>query len=108
MITSEILWHPNGGRLVVALPETGTLIRCEQATDTFIEVIERIGIEQVKGLNIDIRNIPLVSTVDYPDRAQRQVGTYYITMGLSPEDMSRRLRQIATQLGISLYAELFP
>ena len=26
-MTSEVIWHPNGGCLVVALPESGTLIR---------------------------------------------------------------------------------
>ncbi len=106
--TVEILWCPNGGRLVVTIPERGTLIRCKRATDTFVEVIKRIGIERVKGLEIEIAGIPLVSTVDYPDRQQHQVDEYYITMGLAPADMSRRLRQIAARLEISLYAELFP
>ena len=94
--------------IVVAMPERGTLIRCEQATDTFVEVIKSIGIERKERLDdIQIRGIPLVSTVDYPGRAQRKVGKYYITMGLEPGDMGRRLRQIARKLEISLYAELF-
>lgn len=107
-MTSEILWCPNGGRLVVTLPDKGILIRCQLATDTFVEVIKRIGIEQVEGLNMEIAGIPLVSTVDYPGRAQRQVGAYYITMGLAPADMGNRLRQIAHELEMPLYAELFP
>ena len=109
MITSEIIWHPNGGRLVVAMPERGILIRCEDATDTFVKVIKRIGIERVVGLDdIEIRGIPLVSTVHYPDRRQRRVSQHYITMGLNPRNMGRRLKQIADRLGISLYTELFP
>jgi hypothetical protein len=104
----EVLWCPNGGRLVVELPDHGALIRCELATDTFVEVIKRIGIERVKSLGIEIAGIPLISTTEYPNRRQYHVGEYYITGGLSPEDMARRLRQIAGHLNIILYAELFP
>ena len=78
----EVLWTPNGGRLVVELPDHGALIRCQNATDTFVEAIKRIGIERVKGLEIEIAGIPLISTTQYPDRAQHKVGEYYITMGL--------------------------
>ena len=104
----EILWTPEGGRLVVTLPDYGTLIRCEQATDTFVEAIKRIGIERVKSLRIEIGGIPVISTTDHPDCTQRKVDEYYIRMGLSPEDMRNRLKRIAERLGVSLYAELFP
>lgn len=107
-MTSEILWCPNGGRLVVTLPDDRILIRCQLATDTFVEVIKRIGIKRVEELDIEIAGIPLVSTTNYPNRAQREVGTYYITMGLDPDNMGNRLRQIARELEIPLYAELFP
>ena len=60
----EILWTPKGGRLVVTLPDYGTLIRCEQETDTFVEAIKRIGVERVKALGIEIVGIPLISTTD--------------------------------------------
>ena len=108
MITSEILWYPNGGRLVVAMPESNTLIRCARATDTFVEVIKRIGIERVEGLGIKIATNPLISKSQDSDHTQRRVGEYYIAMGLNPEDMGRRLNQVAERLGMSLYAELFP
>ena len=105
----EVLWTPNGGRLVVVMPEKGILIRCEQATDTFVEVIKRIGIERVKDLGIEIGDIPLISTTEFRNPpAQRQVDAYYITMGMAPEDMARKLRRIAQRLNITLYAELFP
>ena len=80
----EVLWCPNGGRLVVELPDHGALIRCELATDTFVEVIKRIGIERVRSLDIEIAGIPLISTTEYPNRRQYHVGEYYITGGLSP------------------------
>lgn len=108
MITSELLWHPNGGRLVVAMPEMGKLIRCKHAADTFVEVIKRIGIERVKEHEITIRDLRLVSTIDYPHRTQQQVGEYYINIELSPGIMRNKLHEIAELLEISLYAELFP
>lgn len=106
----EVLWTPNGGRLVVEvlLPDHGALIRCESAVDTFVEVIKRIGIEQVKNLEINVGSNPLISTTQFQNPpAQRQVGEYYITMGMDPASMARKLRQIADCLNITLYAELF-
>ena len=108
MIRSEIIWHPNGGRLVVAIPEWGMLIRCEQATDTFVEVIKRIGIERVKELKITTDGLHLVSTHDASYRTQRKVGKYYINIELSPGIMRRKLNEIAERLEILLYAEVFP
>ena len=105
----EVLWTPNGGRLIVELPDHGALIRCELATDTFVEVIKRIGIERVDNLQMEIAGVPLILRAELPHPpAQRKVGEYYITMGMDPEDMARKLRQIAAELGISLYTELFP
>ena len=107
----EVLWTPNGGRLVVALqlPDHGVLIRCEKATDTFVEVIKRIGIERVAALEIEVGDNLLISTTPFPNPpAQRPVGAYYITMGMAPEGMASKLKQIAERLNITLYAELFP
>ena len=107
MIRSEIIWHPNGGRLVVAIPEWGMLIRCEQATDTFVEVIKRIGIERVEELEMRNGGLRLVSPLEPPHRTRRQVGEYYIDIELSPGIMRRKLNEIAERLEISLYAEVF-
>ncbi len=105
----EILWCPNGGRLVVTLPDRGILIRCRTAVDTFVEVIKRISIERVAELvEITIADNPLVSMTVYPGTPQKQVGEYYIITGLNPEAMQTKLRQIADRLDISLYTELFP
>lgn len=107
----EVLWTPNGGRLVVEvlLPDHGALIRCKKATDTFVKVIKRIGIERVKELEINVRSNPLISTTPFPSGpAQRKVGEYYITGGMDPANMARKLRQIAKLLNITLHAELFP
>ena len=81
----------------------------EIATDTFVEVIKRIGIERVKALEIEVGDNPLISTAPFPTPpAQRPVGEYYITMGMAPEGMAAKLKQIAERLNIPLHAELFP
>ena len=105
----KVLWTPNGGRLVVAMPDRGVLIRCEQAIDTFVETIKRIGIEEVKALNMRAWRIPLISTTEYPQpHTQRKVGDYYIATNINPEGLATKFRQIADSLGIVLHAELFP
>ena len=101
------MWTLESGRLVVTLPDHGTLIRGKRATDTFFERIKRIGIERVKALEIKIGDIPLISMTDYPNETQRKVGEYYIYMNLSPEDMRNRLKRIAERLGVSLYFGAF-
>ena len=91
------------------LPDHGTLIRCEQATDTFVEVIKRIGIERVNNLQMEIAGVPLILRAELPHPpAQRKVGNYYIATNLHPEALATKLEQIATGLNITLYAELFP
>ena len=62
----KVLWTPNGGRLVVAMPDRGVLIRCEQATDTFVETIKRIGIEEVKALNMGLGVFRLYQRLSIP------------------------------------------
>ena len=105
----EVLWTPNGGRLVVELPDHGALIRCELATDTFVEAIKRIGIERVNDAQIEVGDVPLILNAEFPHPpAQRKVGKYYITMGMAPEELARKLRQITKRLEIPLHAELFP
>ena len=105
----ETIWCPNGGRLVVAIPEWGLLVRCETATDTFVEVLKRIGLEDVRKQEIQVAGIPLIAMEDHgPKHAQRRVDRYYIRMGQSPESMANLLKRIAKGLEITLYAELFP
>ena len=96
MMTSGILWYPHGGRLVAAMPDTGTLIRCETAIKTFVEAIKRIGIEDVRGLE-KISGPELISMIESNT-----------PLGLSPEGLKTKLTQIAERLGISLCIELFP
>ena len=82
------------------------VIEHENGIDTFVEVIEKLGIEDVKDLDITRNSIPLISNSKDPERAQHQRGRYYIVSGLSSKNQERTLNQIAKDLGIDLDVEL--
>ena len=82
------------------------VIERENGIDTFVEVIEKLGIENVKNLDITRNSIPLISNSKDPERAQHQRGQYYIVSGLSAKNQERTLNQIAKDLRIDLDVEL--
>lgn len=84
--------------------EDGSLISEKTGIDTFIKVIEEIGIEKVKDLNKYEAKIPLIAVDEFPDKAQRKVetetGTYYIFSGLAIARMKKILENIASYLNL--------
>ena len=74
--------------------------------DTFVDVIEKLGIKRIKDLEIIRNSIPLISNSKDPKRAQHQRGQYYIVSGLSAKNQEKTLNQIAKDLGIDLDVEL--
>ena len=91
-------------RLIVTMPN-GHKINHSQATTSFVEVIGKLGIERVRGLNIRVNTIPLIADFEDPDRGQRKSGQYYIMTGTSTEKKKELLEEIASQLGESLMVE---
>ena len=84
----------------------GEVIECEDGNVTFDEVIEKLGIEQVRDLGIIRNSIPLISTSKDPKRNQHQRGKYHIVSGLSAKNMKRTLDRIAKDLRVDLEVEL--
>ena len=82
------------------------VIERENGIDTFVNVIEKLGIERIKDLEIIRNSIPLISNSKDPERAQHQRGQYYIVSGLSAKNQERTLNQIAKDLRIDLDVEL--
>ena len=78
----------------------------DRAIDTFIKVIEELGIEAVKNLNLCVIGIPLIADCDYPDKAQRKVetetGTYYIVSGTNTVKKASILDDIAKGLNVDM------
>jgi hypothetical protein len=92
-------------RLRVTLCD-GEVIERKNGLDTFIEVIEKLGIERVKDLNLIRNTIPLISASKDPEREQRQLGQYYIVSHITTKDKKRTLDRIAKELEIDLEVEL--
>ncbi len=92
-------------RLRVTMDD-GEVIERKFGLDTFIDVIEKLGIERVKGLNLIRNAIPLISNSKDPVREQRQLGQYYIVSHIPTIDKKRVLDQIAKELEIDLKVEV--
>ncbi len=84
----------------------GEVIEHEDGIDTFVDVIEKIGIERVRELNIVRNSIPFISTSKDPERDQHKCGQYYIVSGLSSKNKERTLNRIAKELEIELDVKL--
>ena len=87
--------------ITVEMPD-GTSIRRRYGSVTFVEVIEKIGIERVRDLRIESRNVPLVGTIEYSDICQTQSGFYYIVTASTTSQKIEILREIADRLGIGM------
>ena len=88
-------------RLVVTMPN-GENIAHHMAVATFVEVIEKLGIEEVR------RVYPyLVSTSQSP-QYNRQVGEYYVRTQSSTQEKKRQLERVAERLGIQLTVDTVP
>ena len=98
---------PRRTRLVVTMPN-GERIERPLIKDTFVEVIERLGVEKVAALGIARQKVPLVATSEYPDRYQRQSGSYYILTDAMTTNKRRDLMKIAEGLGVELKVEILP
>lgn len=81
-------------------------IEHKNGIDTFIAVIEKLGIEDVKKLNIIRNTIPLISPSKDPKRKQHQRDEYYISSRLSADNQRKTLNKIAKGLEIDLDVKL--
>ena len=91
--------------LIVTMPN-GEIIAETYGINTFIKVIEKIGIERVKSLAIiavQRRNLPLISDYEDPDgHSQRRLGAYYIASGNHTPQKKEWLDEINKRLEIGM------
>lgn len=80
------------------------MVVCEnKATDTFVQVIHRIGLERVSELPLKLSGCPLVSAQKYEwARAVRELDGYFIATHSSTEGKATCLQQIADALQIDI------
>ena len=100
--------NPEGRtRLVVTMPY-GKKIDFPNASDTFVEVIRKLGKGKVKNLNKMYNNIPLISTSDHPTYTTRKLDKYFIITHFSTERKKRILEEIASDLDVNMKVEIVP
>ena len=91
-------------RLVVTL-EDGERIDRRAATDTFVEAVEKLGIERVRSLGHNVGRFSLISTSQSHEK-QRKSGRYYIMIhNTTTAEKKRLLETIASELGVKLKVE---
>ena len=104
---SKPKWSPRRTRLVVTMPD-GEKVEFPKIKDTYVEVIEKLGVEKVVALDISRQKIPLIAVSEYPDRYQKPSGSYYILTDTTTIEKRRDLMKIAKGLGIELKVEIIP
>ena len=100
---------PRWTRLVITMPD-GERIERPLIKDTYVEVIEKLGVEKVAALDISRQKTPLIAVSEYPDRYQRPSGSYYILTDTTTIEKRRDLLKIAKGLNLEdkLKVEIIP
>ena len=94
----------SSGPLIVVMRD-GEKIAETRGVDTFVKVIEKIGIEKVKALGIiavQRCRLPLISDSEDAIHTQRPSGRYYIASGNSTPQKKRWLDEIASRLQLEI------
>lgn len=91
-------------RLVVTM-EDGDRIDRRAATDTFVETVEKLGIERVRNLGHNVGRFSLIATSQLHEK-QRKSDRYYITThNTTTAEKKQLLETIASELDIKLRIE---
>ena len=107
----EIKRPPNGKNLTrnpglfVTMPD-GEIINHKVSATTFVEVIEKLGIERVRNLERRELGVPFIDTTRHPRYSQHKSGQYYILTNNSTDKKQRNLKEIALALGVQLKVEI--
>ncbi len=83
--------------ITVILPD-GREICHRHASKTFAQVVEEIGVEEVKELDLTMSGIPLIDTIRNPIYGQQPSGSYYITTYSDTDTKIERLNEIKQRL----------
>ena len=90
---------PRMGPITVVMSD-GKQICCRFGSDTFVKVIEEIGIERVKELGMTTCRIPLIDTSKSDELGgQKPSGDYYIMTRVSNNEKRKLLKEIGRRLG---------
>ena len=93
-------------RLAVTMEDVIT-IKYKDVSETFVEVIDKLGRKRVRDLKLEVNGKPLMSTSE-DDQQRRKLGGFYINVGTSTERKKRLLEEIASGLKADLKVEIIP
>ena len=94
-------------QLEVTMPNS-EIIRHRYSTDTFCEVIKKIGVEQIRSLDLTYAGFPFLDPISrHPDHYRpNTIGRYYVGMPNPTDKKAELLNKIAKGLGINLTARI--
>ncbi len=92
-------------KIRVQFPD-GTEYSYHNVTDTFVQTIQKIGLERVRNLNIETSSVTLISTSKHPKYSQRHLGKYYLMVDLSTRNKFNILQKINKMLNLGLKIEI--
>lgn len=78
----------------------------KDATDTFCDVLQAVGLMRVRQLEIMPSGINLVSTSKDENRQQRKVGGFYIFTNSNTRKKADQLEEISKRLGVKMKIEV--
>lgn len=94
--------------LIVTMPDNRQ-ISYSTGVQTFLTVIDKIGIEKVRILNLTSCGIPLIAlyrSETYVQQRKSICGKYWVTVHGSTEGKASGLRKIASSLNINIEIEI--
>jgi predicted type IV restriction endonuclease len=98
--------HPGREKICVIFPD-GTQIKHNIVAKTFVDSINKIGVEKVKNLNIIQSDVPLISEKKHEKLQQHRLGNYWIFVNTSTPLKVQTLREINQMLNVGLTIKSF-
>lgn len=84
----------------------GSIIENTSAAESFIASLEKLGLDKVAALGIDMYGLPLVGRVKSEQYNQHLVGSYYVLTHSNTEKKKSLLEEIATRLGATIKVQI--
>lgn len=92
--------------LRVTMPNGKVYCNEKDATDTFCDVLQAVGLIRVRQLEIMPSGINLVSTSKDKNRQQRKIDGFYIFTNRSTRQKADQLEEISKRLGVKMKIEV--
>ena len=92
--------------LRVTMDDGSVFCDIKDATNTFCDVLQRIGLMRVRLLGIMPSGINLISTSKDENRQQRKVGNFYIFTNRSTRQKADQLQEISDRLNLHMKIEV--